>query len=374
MFPLSFEKSPSAGDAIHHSGYNLKDVWVRRVLPTCVACAFFASLAAAQDTVSPNNPQVLAVFDGQAIGESQLPASEQAELQRMMVQVYGVRLRALHEVLDSKLVAAEAKKKGVSVDDLFKFEVLSKVSDPTDAEVSAYYEAHPRMAKQPLDAVKDNIRQEIKSLEIEKARTTYIQSLWEHALSDGDLALVMPPPVIRLPVDKARLRGDPKAPVTIVEFSDFGCPYCRAVEPELKELLAKYQGKIRLSYRDFPLVELHPQAYLAAEASRCAGEQGKFWEYHDLLFANPEKQTREGLIADALTVKMDETQFDSCLSSERYKPEIDQDIQLGSHIGVVSTPGFFINGNFIGGAQPLAVFEKAIDEALSASAPGNSGN
>ena len=135
----------------------------------------------------------------------------------------------------------------------------------------------------------------------------------------------------------------------------------------MSELLAKYPGKVKVGYRDFPLKQLHPQAQLAAEASRCAGEQGKYWEYHDLLFASSTKQTREVLIEDARTLKLDDKEFDACLSSGRYKLQVDQDIQLGSRGGVVATPGFFINGTFVNGAQPSAAFEKIIDEQLSTS-------
>ena len=106
---------------------------------------------------------------------------------------------------------------------------------------------------------------------------------------------------------------------------------------------------------------------MAAEASRCAGEQGKYWEYHDLLFASPEgKQGRDDLIDYAGTLKLDGRQFEACLNSGRSKPQIEQDIQLGTLGGVVATPGFFINGTFVNGAQPAAAFEKIIEEKLAA--------
>jgi protein-disulfide isomerase len=221
--------------------------------------------------------------------------------------------------------------------------------------------------KEPFDDVKGKIRQDLKDQEISKARVAYLQGLVQQAMNDGELVVLLSPPKVEVTVDPARLRGDPNAPITIVEFSDFSCPYCRKAESTMNELLAKYPGKLRVGYRDFPLKQLHPQAQLAAEASRCAGEQGKYWEYHDLLFASPNKQSREVLIEDARTLKLDDKKFDACLSSGRYKLQIDQDIQLGSRGGVVATPGFFINGTFVNGAQPSAAFEKIIDEQLSTS-------
>jgi protein-disulfide isomerase len=111
---------------------------------------------------------------------------------------------------------------------------------------------------------------------------------------------------------------------------------------------------------------LHPDAALAAEASHCAADQGKYWEYHDLLFANPGKQDRNGLLEDARTLKLNGQQFDACLSSGRYRAQVDQDFKMGSSAGVIATPGFFVNGVFVSGAQPAATFEKIIDRELSA--------
>ncbi len=355
-------------------------VWLRPLLLGCFAAVLFSPFAAAQDatsshsTPSSNSPEAYAIFDGQPIYEDQLPASEQTQLQRMMQQVFGVRRRALQEVLNQKLVEAEAKKKGVSVDDLAKSEVDSKVADPTDDEVSAYYQAHQGQINQPFDEVKDKIRQGLKDQAIQKARALYLQGLMEQAVNDGELVVLLRPPKVEMSYDPARLRGDPKAPVTIVEFADFSCPYCRQAEPTLDELLTKYPGKVKLSYRDFPLRQLHPQAQMAAEAARCAGEQGKFWEYHDLLFANPDKRSRDDLMSDASALKLDDKQFDSCLSSGRYKPQIEEDLQLGTRAGIVATPGFFINGTFLNGAQPAEAFEKIIDEELATTNPKHSVN
>jgi protein-disulfide isomerase len=283
-----------------------------------------------------------------------------------MQQVFAVKRRALQETLYSKLVANEAKKKGVSPDDLVKSEVDSKVADPTDEDVTAYYQAHQSQINQPFDDIKEKLRQGLKDQEIQQARQLYAQGLMQQAVNDGELVVMLLPPKVEVSADPTRLRGDSKAPVTIVEFSDFSCPYCRKVESTLNELLAKYPGKVKLGYRDFPLRQLHPQAQLAAEASRCAVEQGKYWEYHDVLFANPEKQQRDDLIGYARTLKMDDKQFDACLSSGKFKPQIDQDIQMGTRLGIVATPGFFVDGIFLNGAQPAAAFEQIIDQELSA--------
>jgi protein-disulfide isomerase len=340
--------------------------WFRRVMLGGLACVCISSLVLAQDGTQKPTSEPMAVFAGQPIDTDQLPATEQAQLQRMMEQVYAVKLRALHAVLDRKLIEAEAKKKGVSLDDLINSEVDSKVADPTDDQVRASYEARQDLRNQSFDDVKDKVRKGLKDVAIQKARMVYIQNLMQQAMNNGELVMLLSPPKVEVTADPARFRGDPKAPITIVEFSDFSCPFCRKAESTVAELLAKYPGKVNLGYRDFPLNQLHPDAALAAEASHCAADQGKYWEYHDLLFANPGKQDRNGLLEDARTLKLNGQQFDACLSSGRYRAQVDQDFKMGSSAGVIATPGFFVNGVFVSGAQPAATFEKIIDRELSA--------
>jgi protein-disulfide isomerase len=193
------------------------------------------------------------------------------------------------------------------------------------------------------------------------------QELLKRLQERGGTQILLQPGKIRIAYDPARLRGSPQAPVVIVEFSDFQCPFCRKVQSTLKNLLEKYQGQVSLAYRDFPLRGLHSQAELAAEASRCAVEQGKFWEYHDLLFGNPDKLGRAGVAGLAQSLGLNEKQFEACLSSGKYTKQIEQDLQDGIRAGVEGTPGIFINGILLSGAQPEAAFEKIIRAELEAS-------
>ncbi len=244
---------------------------------------------------------------------------------------------------------------------------MSRVArpDPTSDEVSQYYQAHQDQINQPFDQAKENIAKTLKDQALQKGRLAYMQTLMQRAVNDNNLTVLISPPKVKIPVDPQRLKGDSKAPVTIVEFSDFSCPYCAKAELTVNELLAKYPGKVKVGYRDFPLRQLHPQAQLAAEASRCAGEQNKYWEYHDLLFANREKQDRSDLVGYASSLKLDSKQFETCLSTGRYKPQIEEDVRLGNAAGIISTPGFLVNGRFLGGARPLADFERIVNEELS---------
>ena len=156
-----------------------------------------------------------------------------------------------------------------------------------------------------------------------------------------------------------------KAPVTIVEFSDFQCPYCKGTLPVLKQVTEKYGDKIQFLFKDFPLTDIHPQAQAAAEAAHCAEEQGKFWEYHDALFGIAPNFDAAHFVAIAAQVGVkDISGFQVCVESRKYKARVEQDSSLGQTLGVDGTPMFFINGIGLSGAVPLSDFEKIIDGEL----------
>jgi protein-disulfide isomerase len=175
--------------------------------------------------------------------------------------------------------------------------------------------------------------------------------------------VVLDSPRTAIAADPVRLKGSPDAPVQIVEFSDFECPFCRRAESTVQAVVAKYQGKVSLAYRDFPLNGIHPSAQQAAEASRCAADQGKFWAYHERLFASEALDVKT-LKSHARDVGLDQAKFDTCLDSGRLREAVERDADLGRNAGVSGTPAFFINGIPLTGAQPQAAFEKIIDEEL----------
>ncbi len=175
------------------------------------------------------------------------------------------------------------------------------------------------------------------------------------------------PPVFRAQVstDGALATGPATAPVTIVEFSDFHCPFCKRVVPTLAQLEIQYGDQVKLVFRDFPIDQLHPQSRKAHEAARCANEQSKFWAYHDALFANAPKTSPEQLKASAQEVGLDLPAFEQCVSSGKYQATVQQDVEEGTRAGITGTPAFFINGRLLSGAQPLESFARAIEDELA---------
>jgi protein-disulfide isomerase len=184
-------------------------------------------------------------------------------------------------------------------------------------------------------------------------------------------AAAQPAPPTALParidvsVDDDPAFGPNDAAVTIVEFSDFECPFCGRFRVETFDaLIEQYDGQIRFVYRDFPLSSIHPNAQKAAEAAECADEQGQFWEMHDLIFANQTNMGVSALSGFATELELDEEAFDECLNSGQYTEEVLADFQEGQAYGVTGTPTFFINGVRLVGAQPLSAFQAIIDQEL----------
>jgi protein-disulfide isomerase len=183
-------------------------------------------------------------------------------------------------------------------------------------------------------------------------------------------SVVPTPGTVKIDTDDNPAKGSTDAKVTIVEFSDFQCPYCgRFVQQTLPQILSTYGDKIRFVFMNYPLSQIHENAQKAAEAGECANEQGAFWQYHDILFANQSALTVDNLKAYAVQLGLDATKFNECLDSGRMAPLVQADMTVAEQAvkdaGLTSfgTPAFFINGKHLGGAQPFDVFKQAIDAA-----------
>jgi protein-disulfide isomerase len=171
---------------------------------------------------------------------------------------------------------------------------------------------------------------------------------------------------VEVSVDDDPSVGPENAPVTIIEFSDFQCPYCARFQSQtLPQILSNYGDRVLFVYRDFPLTSLHQYALKAAEAADCANEQGAFWKYHDLLFQNQSALDDASLKGYAASLGLDTTVFNQCLDTDKYQSEVQKDEQDGITAGVQGTPSFFVNGMLLTGAQPYSVFQAQIEAALA---------
>jgi protein-disulfide isomerase len=233
-------------------------------------------------------------------------------------------------------------------------------------EIGNVYQKNKSRFKGDEATIRKNIRRSLEQDRLSRHKKLYLAALRSNAKVQDNLH---PPPIIRVEVstDGAPARGVADAPVTLVEFSDFHCPFCKRVQPTLEQLQVKYPKQVKLVFRDFPLDNLHPQARGAAEAARCAKEQGKFWEYHDLLFTNAPKASSKDLGKYAEQVGLDGEKFQVCLSDGGQQAAVQQDVVDGARLGITGTPMFFINGRPLSGAIPLERFVQVIEEELARS-------
>lgn len=173
-----------------------------------------------------------------------------------------------------------------------------------------------------------------------------------------------------IPTDGFPSIGPADAPITLVEFSDYQCPYCqRWYEQVYQPLMDAYPGKIRLVYRNLPLTQIHPQAMSAAEAALCAGDQNAYWDFHNQLFENFDALGEDLYASLAADLGLDAAAFETCMSGRKHQAAIQSDMQFALELGVQSTPTFFINGLAVVGAQPLSVFQQVIDRELAGEIP-----
>lgn len=301
---------------------------------------------------------VLAIVAGESITEAQVTENAAGELLQVERQRYELIERAVREEVRERLLALEAKKRGISEEELLEAEVDSKLSEVTDGEVDAFYEAR----KGQIRATKEQAAGQIRNYLEQQRRGEVFESFIAKLEEAHRVEYLMDP--FRVEVNgSGPSKGPDNAPIKIVEFSDFECPFCGRVNPTLKQVQDTYGDKVQIEFRQFPLA-IHSNAKKAGEASLCAADQGKFWEMHDAMFADQRNLTVDGLKGMAEKIELDTDAFAKCLDSGKYGDKVDEDMAEGSRAGVSGTPAFFVNGRFISGAVPFDVFSEVIDDEL----------
>lgn len=290
------------------------------------------------------------------------PASQADATQK----VYDGRRAALDAIIADMLLADAAKKKNMTAEAYELDEVGKRVKPVTDSEVVAFYQANiNQMQGRPLEVMAPAINRYLTEQQRASARQALIADL-RKAGPEVRVLIDAPRRDVQIESTDPSL-GRSSAPVTLIEFSDFQCPFCQRVAPTLKKLRDTYGDKVRIVWKDFPLTQIHPQAFKAGEAAHCAGDQGKYWEYHDRLFANQQSLQPEDLKKYAADLGLDGAAFTACLDTSKYGERVRDGVAQGTRLGVNSTPTIYINGRMLSGAQPYETFVSVIDEELSRS-------
>jgi protein-disulfide isomerase len=303
--------------------------------------------------------RALAVVAGRTIQASEVDELVRAPLMDLRAREHQLRSQALDALIARALLEKEAAARGVTSEALNKAEVVEKAI-VADADAKAYYDANKaRFGTTPeADALKQ-IKAGLGQQRQGERRAAFTREL----RAKYDVKVMLEPYRVPVEVGGAPVRGNPKAPVTVVEFSDFQCPFCARARPTVTRVRETYGDKVRWVFRHFPL-DFHAQAEKAGEAAACAGAQGKFWEMHDRLWANNSKLQVADLKAHAAVLGLDAPAFDQCLDSGRLAGLVGQDSEAGQSYGVSGTPAFFVNGRPLVGAQPFDAFAQVIDDEL----------
>jgi protein-disulfide isomerase len=339
---------------------------MRKSIAAVALMCLAACSTAAQPAKQPGSSDTVATVGSTAITLNQVddvalkqPAAAFGN-SRLGQALYLARSAALDELVGNELLDQESKKLGIARPALIEKEIASQVVPPTDADVNAWYQANAaRVQGATLDQVRGPIRDLLVEQRTDAARGQFLATL----RAKTPVAITLEPPRQEIAVAGHASKGADNAPITMVEFSDFQCPFCQRANPAVDQVLKTYGDKIHFVYRHYPLPN-HPDARPAAEAAACAQEQDKFWQYHDQLFANASKLTAKDLKDHAGTIGLDTAKFASCVDSRRYKDKVETDIAEANAAGVSGTPAFFINGRPLEGAQPFEVFQRIIDDEL----------
>ncbi|MEO5345338.1 MAG: DsbA family protein [Magnetococcus sp. YQC-9] len=276
----------------------------------------------------------------------------------LAVKIHELRETKVREMVLEHILKVKGTEEKVPPEQVVE-KLMGKVPEPTAEEVKSFIQKNkdqlPNNGEGLEEQVKEHLHDEAKKDAESKVLTKLLQKY------EPEILLKAPRFTVTGPEDLAK--GDIKAPVTIIEFSDFECPYCRRAQVTLKKVSEAYGDKIRMVFRHYPL-PFHAKAPKASEAAQCAADQGKFWPMHDILFDDKTNLDPPELKKAAKTVGLDQAAFDKCLDSGKHAARVMADLSDGKKLGVTGTPTFFINGVRVVGAQPFEKFKSVIDEEL----------
>lgn len=335
---------------------------------TVTACSESSSAAGqALPAPSANPDQVVAEVAGRKVTLREVDAKweefDAAERARVTQLMYQNRRNMLDQVVGEILIEDAAKAAGMPVQAYLSQDAAKRALPVTDQEVAQFFEANKdRTQGRTFEQLAPQIKDFLASQRTQQARAQLVEEL--KAKSAGVKVMLDPPRYTVATTAADPVRGSASAPVTIVEFSDYQCPFCARVNPTLEQVRKTYGDKVKIVFKDFPLPN-HPQAPKASEAAHCANEQGKYWELHDLMFANQRALNVPELKQYATTLGLDMAKFTPCLDSGKHAGLVASGLAQGESMGVNSTPTLYINGRALIGAQPFEAFKQIIDEELA---------
>jgi protein-disulfide isomerase len=322
-----------------------------------------APTAAAKAPADLAGSPVLASVNGEPITEAEVNLRAADRLVQIRQEEYEARNDAIEQIVAERLLQREARGRRITVQALLESEVDAKAAPvfPTDA-TTLYEQNKARFAGQEREKAIATIEKALRQRSASERLAAYRKELRTAA----NVTVSLQPPRLDLALPASSpVQGPAKAPVTLIEFADYQCPYCRQAEETVATILKEYQGKVRFVHGDFPLSANHDRADIAARASRCAGEQGKFWDYRHSLLVTPGDLSDGDLANRASGMGLDGKAFGACVQSGRHDAAIQASQEEGIKAGVNATPTFFFNGRKMAGAPKIEEFRRILDEELA---------
>jgi protein-disulfide isomerase len=317
--------------------------------------------------LAPSTAQV-ATWKGGTLSYGDFTNEMMAEIKQKEATYLNERYTFERGALENKILESvlgqEAKEQGLTdIDALIKKEVHDKIADPTDAEIEEFYN---KVKSQTNGATLESIREQlVMSLKNQQSQDK-VMGYIDGVKTKYEIKINLPfPDAARVEVsaDDDPFLGPKEAPITIIQFAEYQCPYCGKAGESVDQVMKEYEGKIKMVYRDFPL-SFHDRAIPAAVAANCSGDQGKYWEMHNLLMGNQRALSESDLTAHATSLSLDLDKWNECRKDPKQSAEVNKDFEDGQKVGVTGTPAFFVNGVMLSGAVPFAQFKEIIDREL----------
>lgn len=311
--------------------------------------------------MATDGDKVLAVVNGENVTEAEVMKAIEPQLKKFQTEIFKYEETGLNQLVDDKLLEQAAKKEGKSKDEYVKEYMTKNATEPNEEEMKKFYDVRKeQMGDKKFEEAKDSIKQFLKA----NQENALMRKLAQQLRTEGKVQINLEPPRVEINIGDAPTMGPKDAPITIVEWSDYQCPFCGRARATVNEVLDKYKKEVRYAFKDFPL-SFHKNAQKAAEAAHCAGEQGKYFEMYKVLFEKQQKLEVADLKTYAKDLGLNTAKFDKCLDDGKTADIVKKNLQEGMSAGVSGTPAFFINGVMLSGARPFSDFQSAIDAELA---------
>ncbi|MBL7714674.1 MAG: DsbA family protein [Bdellovibrionales bacterium] len=312
----------------------------------------------------------IAKIGNEEITEEMLIGDERLEFVDLNKKIYDFKMERLNKLLEEKLIGAEAKKANMSLPEYIEKKVVGGSIKVSNSEIEKFIDDRrlPRAQIDKDEETKKKVRGQISAFIENEKKQTKVANYVAKLTAGHPVEVYFTKPRFQFNVDisKSPILGSKDAPVTIIEYSDFQCPYCSKAAMTVNQIKKKFGGKVKVVFKHFPL-PIHREARPASEASMCVHDQNpdKFWKYHDLLFANQDKFDEASLEKFAKDAGVNVDKFKDCFKSGKFRETVQKDYMDGDKLGVKSTPTFFVNGQLVSGAQPIEVFSDVIEEEIA---------